>query len=207
MRRIQGKFLLVAAVLLGSAAGCLGLPTPASPTPNLSAVVQATMSALGLGTQAQAPASPALTRTPAPSSTGVALPRGTMTPVVSGPGSISGYLSYPSEAIPAERVVAVSTGSRAYFFVDTAAHSATYKILNLPAGTYYVVAYVAPSAPAGFPVGLAAGYSQAVLCGLVYGCDDHSLLPVVVRSGSDTPQINPQDWYAPPGSFPAMPTP
>lgn len=207
MRRIQGKFLLVAAVLLGSAVGCLGLPTPASPTPNLSAVVQATMSALGLGTQAQAPASPALTRTPAPSSTGVALPRGTMTPVVSGPGSISGYLSYPSEAIPAERVVAVSTGSPAYFFVDTAANSATYKILNLPAGTYHVVAYVAPSAPAGFPIGLAAGYSQAVLCGLVYGCNDHSLLPVVVRSGSDTPQINPQDWYAPPGSFPAMPTP
>lgn len=207
MRGIQGKFLLVAALLLGSAAGCLGLATPASPTPNLSAVVQATMSALGLGTQAQASASPALTRMPAPSSTGVALPRGTITPVVAGPGSISGYLSYPSEAIPAERVVAFSTGSPAHFFVDTAANSATYKIPNLPAGTYYVVAYVAPSAPAGFPMGLAAGYSQAVLCGLVYGCDDHSLLPVAVRSGSDTPQINPQDWYAPAGSFPAMPTP
>jgi len=207
VRRIQGKFLLVAAVLLGSAAGCLGLPTPASPTPNLSAVVQATMSALGLGTQAQTPVSPALTGTPAPSSTGAALPRGTITPVVSGPGSISGYLSYPSEAIPAERVVAFSIGSPAYFFLDRAANSATYKIPNLPAGTYHLVAYVAPSAAAGFPIGLAAGYSQAVLCGLVYGCDDHSLLPVVVRSGSDTPQINPQDWYAPAGSFPAMPTP
>lgn len=205
MRGIQGKFVLVAAVLLGSAAGCVGLPTPASPTPNLPAVVQATMSALGLG--AQTPVFPALTRTPAPSATGVALPGGTITPVVAGPGSISGYLSYPSEAIPAERVVAFSTGSPAHFFVDTAANSATYKIPNLPAGTYYVVAYVAPSAPAGFPMGLAAGYSQAVLCGLVYGCDDHSLLPVAVRSGSDTPQINPQDWYAPAGSFPAMPTP
>ncbi|MGA2820220.1 MAG: hypothetical protein ABSF61_06135 [Anaerolineales bacterium] len=207
MRRIQGKFLLVAGVLLGSAVGCLGLLPPASPTPDLAAVVQATVSALGLSTQAEAPVSPTPTRTPAPSSTGVALPEVTITPVVVGQGSISGHLSYPSEAIPAERVVAFSTGSPAYFFVDTAANSATYKIPNLPAGTYHVVAYVAPSAPAGFPIGLAAGYSQAVLCGLVYGCNDHSLLAVVVSTGSDTPQINPQDWYAPAGSFPPMPTP
>ncbi|MGA2110701.1 MAG: hypothetical protein ABSG98_00965 [Anaerolineales bacterium] len=189
----QGKFLLVFCSLVGAAAGCLSRPAPTLPTAALATAVQATVSALGLGTQAEA------------SAVSTSQPVLTATPLAIGLGSISGYLSYPSEAIPAERVIAFSTTSSAYFFVDTAAGSSIYKIPNVPSGTYNIVAYVAPSAPAGSPIGLSAGFSQAVLCGLVYGCQDHSLLPVVVRTGVDTPEINPQDWYAPQGSFPPLP--
>lgn len=180
--------LLLAVCALAGAAGCLSRPTPAPPAGALATAVQATVSALRLGTPAAASLAPL-----------------TVTPLASGWGGISGYLSYPSEAIPAERVVAFSMTSAAYYYVDTAAGSATYRIPRVPPGTYHVVAYVAPSAPLGSPVGLSAGFTQAVLCGLVYGCQDHSLLQVVVRAGVDTPQINPQDWYAPQGSFPPLP--
>ena len=191
----QGGFLVAVCALAGATAGCLPRPAPSLPTSALATAVEATVNAMGLNTPIER------------SGASTSSPVGTPTLPASSLGSISGYLSYPSEAIPAERVVAFSTVSSAYYYVDTPAGSPMYKIPMVPPGTYYVVAFVAPSAPAGFPVGLSAGYSQAVPCGLVYGCQDHSLLSVVVRAGQDTPQINPQDWYAPPGSFPSAPKP
>lgn len=112
-------------------------------------------------------------------------------------GSIAGQLSYPSSFIPGQTVVAFEVNGPAYFFVQTNDGQFNYQIDNIPAGTYYVVAYV----------GLAAGYSQSVLCGLSVECTDHSLVPVIVTSGQITNNVNPQDWYAPPGSFPDSPLP
>jgi hypothetical protein len=116
------------------------------------------------------------------------------------PGSISGKLSYPGEGIPPLRVVAFNLSNGQYSYVDTAKDQKNYQIKNLPAGSYYVVAYYPP-------LNLAGGYSQFVLCGLQASCTDHSLVKVTVTAGQETTQIDPADWYAPPGFFPANPAP
>jgi len=115
-------------------------------------------------------------------------------------GSIAGQLNYPAEGIPPLYVVAFDVSTKAYFWVATQQNQNTYQIDNLPPGTYYVVAYTGPG-------GLAGGYSQAVPCGLAAQCTDHSLIPVAVTSGQVTQGVNPQDWYANPGDFPAYPLP
>jgi hypothetical protein len=118
-----------------------------------------------------------------------------------GSGSIAGQLSYPSSFIPSMVVVAYEIGGQNYRYVITNVNSTTYQIDDLPPGNYYVVAYPAdtPSYPG--------GYSQSVPCGLSVGCTDHSLIPVSVTSGEVTEGINPGDFYAPEGTFPAYPLP
>ena len=81
----------------------------------------------------------------------------------------------------------------------------SYVIEDLPSGTYHVVAYVMPGG--GYGSGPAGGYSQMVPCGLKYGCDDHSLIDVVVTAGNTTAGVDPNDYYADPGAFPANPAP
>jgi hypothetical protein len=123
---------------------------------------------------------------------------GMETPELPLPGLIRGHLSYPSEFIPAQRVVAFDTGTMAVVnAVITADGQAEYE-LTVPPGDYYIVAYLLDS-------GMAAGYSQMVPCGLSVGCTDHSLIPVHVGPGAVVEDINPGDWYAPPGAFPPMP--
>ena len=115
-------------------------------------------------------------------------------------GSIAGQLSYPSNFIPAQTIVAFDVNGPAYYFVTTVENQQNYQIDNLPAGNYYVVTYLQDGS-------LSAGYSQAVPCGLSVNCTDHSLISVNVTSGNVTNGVNPQDWYAPPGSFPDSPLP
>jgi hypothetical protein len=116
-------------------------------------------------------------------------------------GSISGQLSYPSSFIPSMVVVAFEVNSPYYQYVITIENSSTYTIEDLPAGSYYVVAY--PASDPTYP----GGYSQAVPCGLLASCTDHSLIPVAVTGDAETTGINPGDFYAPPGTFPASPAP
>jgi hypothetical protein len=113
-------------------------------------------------------------------------------------GTISGSLSYPSEGIPALKVVAFDaiTGDPAAS-IDTAAGQASYS-LPLPPGMYNIVAYTLDG-------NLAGGYTLAVLCGLRADCTDHSLVPVPVAGGLDATAIDPADWYAPAGTFPPAP--
>ena len=114
------------------------------------------------------------------------------------PGGIGGLLSYPSNFIPALRIVVFHAAGMT-FAADTVTNPGDVKYtMSIPAGTYYVVAYTLDG-------GLAAGYTEAVTCGLTVNCTDHSLIPVIVASGSATGDVNPQDWYAPAGTFPPMP--
>jgi len=115
-------------------------------------------------------------------------------------GGISGQLSFPSQGIPPLLVVAFDVNSQSYYYVITIENQSAYQIDNLPAGNYYIVTYTQDGT-------LSAGYSQAVVCGLLAECTDHSLIAVPVTSGQVTNNINPQDWYAPPNSFPANPLP
>lgn len=116
-------------------------------------------------------------------------------------GGIAGQLNYPSNFIPALVVTAFAAdGSGNYYYVITNENSSTYQIENIPAGNYYVVAYVNGG-------GLQAGYTQAVSCGLSADCTDHLLIPVPVQAGQVTNGVNPIDWYAPEGTFPPYPIP
>ena len=178
------------------------------PTQDVNSIVQATFQAL---------TAQAVTSTPAAPATGVVptftpvTPAGDVIPTFTPPGgqsgSISGNLSYPAEGLPAMAVVAFHEGGAPtdYYFTATSAGQNNYQIANLPAGNYRVVAYSLGGG--GFPVGLAGGYTQYVVCGMQPACVDHTLLEVVVNGGQTTSNINPQDWYAPDGTFPGNPLP
>jgi hypothetical protein len=159
-----------------------------APTQDLNAFVKGTVQALTA--QAVAPTATDLAVTP---STDV--------------GSISGTLSYPAEGIPGMAVVAFHAdgGPADYYYVATAAGQTNYQIENLPAGNYWIVAYSLGGA--GFPAGLAGGYTQYVACGMQPQCTDHALIEVAVSGGANTGNINPQDWYAPEGILPENPLP
>jgi hypothetical protein len=132
-------------------------------------------------------------------------------PPTAGPatGTVTGRLSYPSSFIPPMRVVFFSVPDGTASWVDTAMNQGAYSI-DLPTGTYYLVAYpysadtYTPPAPGSAT--LAGGYTPAVACGLTVDCTDHALLPVTVSAGQ-TVSADPGDWYAPEGTFPPMPTP
>ncbi|MGB7874424.1 MAG: hypothetical protein WBL25_08560 [Anaerolineales bacterium] len=173
MRKVGFVFVVLSFFLMS----CLLF---AAPTQDVDDIVQATLQAL----TAQAPGS---------------------TPESEAPGSLSGQLGYPSEAIPPLRVVAFDTNSENFLFVETTYNQSTYQITGLPVGTYHVVAYTLGGGS--FPAGLAGGYTQAVDCGLSSNCNDHSLVSVEVNAAQDTPNVNVTDWYSAENSFPPMPGP
>jgi hypothetical protein len=177
----------------------------APPTSSVDQIVQATFQALTAQAELVAAASPA-TATPLPLAA-APIEGGTdyiptFTPEGGLSGSIAGQLSYPSEFIPAQAIVAYVEGGSPfdYYYMITNEGDASYQLDNLPPGNYHVVAYLVGG-------GLSAGYSQAVPCGLTVACTDHSLISVSVSGGQVTQGVNPQDWYAPEGSFPAYPLP
>ncbi len=146
-----------------------------------------------------------------PATVAVATPQPTAevpAPTAAPTGSIRGKLSYPSEFIPPLRIVAFRLENGAwnqqYVYVDTVLNAGEYQIDGLDEGFYWVVAYTIPE-DEGIPAGLAAGYSQAVPCGLSAACTDHSLIAVEVKGGQVTGGVDPGDWYAPEGSFPVSP--
>lgn len=162
-----------------------------SPTPDVNAMVNATLTAMAFATELPIPSvAEPIPTVPAP------------VPTVPATGSISGHLSYPSDFIPPLRVVAFDAANYSnYYYVDTPQNQFDYIIPGLPAGMYNVVSYkVGPDT-------LSGGYTQMVSCGLAYGCNDHSFIDVTVTAGSTTTDINPGDWYADAGTFPPMPNP
>jgi hypothetical protein len=155
----------------------------ASPTPDVNAMVNATLTAMAF-----------VTNTPNPPPT--------PTHTVPATGSISGHLSYPSDFLPPMRVVAFDAANYLnYSYVDTLQEQSDYTIPGLPAGVYHVVSYRVDSST------LAGGYTQMVPCGLASGCNDHSFIDVTVTAGQTTTDINPGNWYADAGTFPPMPNP
>ena len=117
-----------------------------------------------------------------------------------GTASLSGKLIYPSDHIPPQRVVAFEVNTGFYYWVRTADGSSSYKLENLPAGTYVVMAYVNMGGHV-----LDAGYSVYAKCNLT--CDqDHSLVQIELKDGEHLTGIDPIDWYAPEGvGWPAEP--
>ena len=158
---------------------------PVTPVPDVNTVVQQTLAAM----TAQAGGQPQPTQPPpGPAAT---------------TGSIAGNLNYPAEHIPPMKVVAFLGGTNQYYWVATLDGQSSYQIDNLPPGIYHVVAYTVGGN--GFPVNLPGGYTQAVPCGLSVNCTNHNLIDVNVSAGQLAGNVNPQDWYAPQGTFPPLP--
>jgi hypothetical protein len=146
-------------------------------------------------------------------SSGLSKPTRTMVPTqlvdATKPGSIGGHLSYPSETIPPLTIAAFreNNGSMTgeMYLLNTQQDQNSYQIEGLPAGKYYVVAYLRKGTLPGID-GLAGGFSKYIMCGATSACVDHSLVEVEVFPGTMTGEINPQDWYAPENTFPSEPT-
>ena len=153
--------------------------------------VQATLTAVALEKELESTSTPEVE--PTPSATAE-------TPTSTAPsfGTLSGQLAYPSEFIPPQRVVAFDTEDLDTYFVTEVQSGSTFT-LEVPPGTYYVMAYVINPSQVGTPQDYFAAYSQAVLCGLQVECEDHSLVPVEVQPGESVTDIDPIDWYLPPG--------
>lgn len=104
-------------------------------------------------------------------------------------GRIEGSLSYPSSYIPALKVCAKNIKNNSQRCIQTQKNQKQYRIEVQP-GTYQVFATVTIAGQKD-----TAYYSKAVICGLRYGCNDHTPISVTVRSGQVVKGINPQDWY------------
>jgi hypothetical protein len=134
---------------------------------------------------------------------------------------ISGEVSYPSESRPEQEVYAIDVNdSSRWFSVTTPPYAGqgtggtaspspdpgkSYSI-QVPPGTYHVVAYIKTDTPGTSGPGL---YSEYVRCGLRASCSDHTLIDVTVAAGQTRTEIDPADWYYQPGqaTYPPRPTP
>lgn len=112
-------------------------------------------------------------------------------------GTIEGSLSYPSSFIPKDMKVCAQTldASKKYCTSDHIKDSKYtygegYK-LNVPAGTYYVYAYITKTDGTDWK----AYYNKFVTCGLAATCPSHEKIAVEVKAGDSLTKIDPQDWY------------
>ncbi|MBX4206132.1 hypothetical protein KW795_02945 [Candidatus Microgenomates bacterium] len=116
-------------------------------------------------------------------------------------GTVEGTLGYPAEGIPASMVVCAETLTNQKVkctdkhIEDIGKYKSGqgYK-LDLEAGEYYIYAQIPTNAS------YKAYYSEFVTCGLSVNCTSHKPLKVTVKVNETTKSIDPQDWYAPPGS-------
>jgi len=116
-------------------------------------------------------------------------------------GAILGEVSYPSEYLPAQRIVAYDADTmHPVRSIDTGYGQSDY-MLVLPPGSYCIISY---SLDPGHEE-LAGAYSNCAAAGCVYGNDDHSLITVTVEAGDTLGGIDPADWYAPMGTYPERP--
>ncbi len=126
-------------------------------------------------------------------------------------GFIEGVLSYPSDFIPSSMITcAENSNTGEQFCAKKQVDIDSYKI-EVPAGNYYVFAYV-PTPGKPIPTCCRAYYNEFVTCSLnidynkinasrpqydpsVPVCNSHKPIEVVVSPGQTTSGIDPGDWY------------
>lgn len=198
--------LLVLAVALFADRGGVAQPSP-SPSATPTSTPATTPTAEPTATSATSP-SPTARPSPSPSP-------------AAGSGTITGEVSYPSESRPELEVYAIDVNDSSRWFSVTTPEFVGQGVggtgspspdpgkvysLQVPPGTYHVVAYIKDSARGTTTPGI---YSQYVLCGLRASCSDHTLIEVTVAAGETREDIDPADWYYQPGqaTYPPRPTP
>lgn len=107
-----------------------------------------------------------------------------------GVGTISGALSYPSEALPAQRVCAINLGDDKEYCQQTKSGDDSF-VIPAPIGEYWVY-----TALDGDVTGKRAYFSEFVRCGSKAECKDHTPVKVTVEP-QKIASADPQDWYAP----------
>lgn len=194
------RILLPMIILLLTLSACV-----TTPNTNIEAELRATLVAVNVQATVQAEQiaslqtqvmQPTATCPTCPTSepTSTPLPP-TETPVptatVQATGSVSGRLGYPSEMVPPLRVVAFNILTGEYYWQNTVLNQMNYRFEALPVGTYHVLAYLIDDPSRTFY----AAYSNVVTCGYLESCTDHSLVPVEVKAGMETTNVDPNDWY------------
>lgn len=194
------RILLPMIILLLTLSACV-----TTPNTNIEAELRATLVAVNVQATVQAEQiaslqtqvmQPTATCPTCPTSepTSTPLPP-TETPVptatVQATGSVSGRLGYPSEMVPPLRVVAFNILTGEYYWQNTVLNQMNYRFEALPVGTYHVLAYLIDNPSRTFY----AAYSNFVTCGYLESCTDHSLVPVEVKAGMETTNVDPNDWY------------
>ncbi|MEW6567179.1 MAG: hypothetical protein AB1449_03255 [Chloroflexota bacterium] len=136
--------------------------------------------------------------TPAPPSETATIPLPTLTPVSSGPGTVTGLICYPSEPpLPPLTLYFANVDTGTVTAQEHTDGTGEYSV-DLEPGTYVAYAWHAE-------LSLGGSYSQAVPCGLTASCTDHSLIEFAVSSGMTTSGIDICDWYGMPGDVPTPP--
>lgn len=106
-------------------------------------------------------------------------------------GSIGGKLCYPGSGIPPMTIYAVDQANGKSFKVKSKGpNEIRYRIEGVLPGTYLVYAWLDDGK-------LGGSYSKAVPCRLSADCQDHSLIPVTVKTGQDVTGVDVCDWYGP----------
>lgn len=117
-----------------------------------------------------------------------------------GIGVVTGSLSYPSERIPENLgVCAEEISTEKTVCTDNHIWGSSYQYgygyrIEIPAGEYYVYAYV-PNQPGATGEIYKAYYSEFVKCGSDISCENHEPIKVIVKQGEVTEGADPQDWY------------
>ena len=144
-----------------------------------------------LGTQQKAPPAMPPTQTPALSPVPTAVPSPSPVPQT---GTIEGSMSFPGEGVPDYiEVCAENQDTKEVFCTTERIQNPKYTygigyMLDVPPGTYLVYA-LDPNK------NYKAYYSEFVTCGLSVDCSSHTPIPVEVKAGITTSEVDPQDWY------------
>lgn len=113
---------------------------------------------------------------------------------------LAGRITYPSEELPLMRVCAVdSTDPGSAVCLRTAPPHDAYS-LDVPAGTWWLLAWPQDSGTEGDP-GLLSAASACLASGAM-GCDDHALTLVSVEAGEVREGLDINDWYYDRAAFP-----
>jgi hypothetical protein len=122
-------------------------------------------------------------------------------------GTIAGAVRYPSEFLPAQFVYAIDVKDSTHFYRVATPQSASqvwYRLSDVAAGTYVIVAYTTQTAPG--TSGFSGAFTRYVVCGMTPPCpQDHTLVQVGVGPTDYLLGIDPADWYAPAGTYPPRP--
>ncbi|MFN2118432.1 MAG: NBR1-Ig-like domain-containing protein [Candidatus Promineifilaceae bacterium] len=115
---------------------------------------------------------------------------------IPGYGVIEGDINYPAAGNPAIDIYFLNIENNERYSMRT--EQGWTRFSNaVPIGTYHVFGrVVGDSSDSG------GGFTEAVICGLHAGCNDHDLVDVLVQEGRANHDVNLFDWYAPAGSFP-----
>jgi hypothetical protein len=113
-------------------------------------------------------------------------------------GSISGNIQYPSENIPAIRICAIHDNGAIYGCTRTKLGQGTYRIDNLAAADYVLVAE--------FNEGdmRAGAHANAIRC-IRAPCPQSTLIPVTINPGDKKTGININEYLGDRGEWPALP--